>query len=338
MRESLFAGVIGLGVGEKHVIGYDLHPKCQVKVICDLNPEVLEQVGKRHEGKELTTDPESVLEDPRIDVISIASFDDFHERQVVKALENGKHVFVEKPLCLTTKELENIVRTLNAYPGLKLSSNLILRKSPRFIELKERISSGDFGDIYHFEGSYDYGRLHKLTNGWRGTIPHYSVTHGGGIHVIDLILWLSGKKVEMVQAVGNRIPTQKSIFEGPSLTSAILKFEDGATAQVTSNYASATPHHHKISVYGTSCTFEQSHQGAVYMKGRDPRATSELVDSPYPGTDKGDLIRNFIDSILGETNPEVSKKEVVEAMSVSLAIDESLSSPNSHMVKYPRLQ
>ena len=129
MKGKLLAGVIGLGVGERHVVGYDRHPQCQVKVLCDLNPKVLKNVGERHKGKELTSDPASVLEDPNIDVVSIASYDDSHERQVVQALQRGKHVFVEKPLCLTSCELENIVRTLNAYPSLKLSSNLILRKA-----------------------------------------------------------------------------------------------------------------------------------------------------------------------------------------------------------------
>ena len=338
LKGNLLAGVIGLGVGERHVVGYDRHPQCQVKVLCDLNPEVLNKVGERHKGKELTSDPASVLEDPNIDVVSIASYDNSHERQVVQALQKGKHVFVEKPLCLTSRELENIVRTLNAYPSLKLSSNLILRKSPRFMELKNRIESGDFGEIYHFEGSYDYGRLRKLTHGWRGKTPNYSVTHGGGIHVIDLVVWLSGKKVATVQGAGNKIPTKGSIFEGPSLTSAILQFEDGSTAQITSNYASVTPHHHKISVYGTRCTFEQSHQGAVYIKSREPEVAPELVSSPYPGADKSDLLHNFIDSILGETEPQVSKQEVVEAMSISLAIDEAINSTVSKKFKYPRLQ
>ena len=338
MKNNLSAAVIGLGVGERHVVGYERHPRCEVKALCDINPEVLNKLAQRHEGKSLTTEPEVILEDPRIDIVSIASYDDSHEKLVVEALRKGKHVFVEKPLCLTRNELENIVHTLNQRPELNLSSNLILRRAPRFIELRERISSGRFGKTYHFEGSYDYGRLHKLVNGWRGKIPNYSVTHGGGIHLIDLILWLSGKKIAMVHGVGNRAPTEGSIFDGPSLTSSILKFEDGTTAQITSNYASMTPHHHKLSVYGTLCTFEQSHLGAAYFSSRNREEEPELVDSAYPGTEKGDLLCNFVDSILGIEPAAITAREVIEAMSVSLAIDESSDTVEPLGVKYPELK
>ncbi len=80
--------------------------------------------------------PSKVLADPSIQIVSIATFDDCHHRQVVAALDHGKHVFVEKPLCLNQKEFDDIKSALERHPELTLSSNLILRKSPRFIELK----------------------------------------------------------------------------------------------------------------------------------------------------------------------------------------------------------
>ena len=172
-----------------------------------------------------------ILNDPNIQLVSIASYDDVHEQQVLSALRNNKHVFVEKPLCLNSNELRNIGEELKLHPHLLLSSNLILRKTPRFIELHDRIMLGQLGNIFHIEGSYDYGRLHKLTDGWRGKIPNYSVTLGGGIHLIDLMIWLSGKKITYVSGVGNDLATSDSQFEGLSLTSASIRFEDGSTAQ-----------------------------------------------------------------------------------------------------------
>ena len=48
-----------------------------------------------------------------------------------------------------------------------------------------------FGKIYLIEANYNYGRLEKIVKGWRGKIYNYSVTHGGGIHLIDLIIQLT---------------------------------------------------------------------------------------------------------------------------------------------------
>ena len=56
---------------------------------------------------------------------------------------------------------------------------------------------GVFGRIYAFEGDYLYGRMFKITNGWRRNIPDYSVMTGGGIHLIDLFLWLTGEKTRI---------------------------------------------------------------------------------------------------------------------------------------------
>ena len=328
------AGVIGLGVGESHIIGLESHPNCQIKAICDINEIVLQKVGSRFPSCTLSTDPNLILNDPNIQLVCVASYDDVHEQQVVSALRNNKHVFVEKPLCLSSDELCNIAEELKMNPHLFLTSNLILRKTPRFIELHDRIATGRFGEIFHMEGSYDYGRLHKLTEGWRGRTPNYSVTLGGGIHLIDLMLWLSGKKVSSVSAVGNNLAASNSQFDGLSVTSSNIGFEDGSTAQITSNYASFTPHHHKLCIYGTNGTFEQSHLGAAYYWSRDPNEKLESVSSPYPGAAKGDLLFNFIDSILKKNLPLVSPQEVLDATSVALAIDQSIRSQSAQSVNY----
>ena len=171
----LKAAVIGLGVGEQHIYGYEQGNECQVVSLCDKNHEKLKEVGLRHPGKKTFTDPEKILFDESIDIVSIATYDDSHYELIEKSIKNGKHIFVEKPLCLTTKEYNCICDLLRANPQIKVSSNLILRKSPRFINLKRKVDEGIFGEPYYFEGDYDYGRIHKILNGWRGEITNYSV-------------------------------------------------------------------------------------------------------------------------------------------------------------------
>ena len=151
------------------------------------------------------------MNDNEIDVVPIASFDNFHAEQVIYAFNSKKHVFVEKPLCLDRKEYLKILNSMKINPDLKLSSNLILRKTPRFINLKERLMKKKLGKPYLIESSYDYGRIKKILKGWRGEIPFYSVMHGGGIHLIDLMMWLTNKKIKSVFAKGTKISTQNKI-------------------------------------------------------------------------------------------------------------------------------
>ena len=138
-------------------------------------------------------------------------------------------------------------------------------------------------------------------------------------------------------AFGNNLATQGSSFAGNSLTSAILKSASGCTTTITSNFGSVAPHHHKLAVYGTNGTFEQSHSTASYFSSREQSVTPEKVDAPYPGAQKGDLINNFVESIIKKTQPHINTQEVIDSMSVALAIDESIKCNSPQLVKYQNL-
>lgn len=322
---KLRAAVIGLGVGEQHIAGYESDSRCEVTTLCDFDASKLAQVASRHPGKNLAHSAEDVLINPDIDVVSIATYEDMHCEQVVAAVETGKHVFVEKPLCLSFAELERIVSSLKSHPQVRLSSNLILRKTPRFIELKRQVEEGCLGDLYYLEGDYDYGRLHKLTDGWRGQLTGYSVVHGGGIHLIDLLCWLHDDVVAEVFAYGNKTFTQGTVFRGNDLVVALLRFKKGLVAKITANFGCVAPHFHRLSVYGSLGTFQQSHSGASYLFSRDAQVSPTAINDAYPGSAKGDMLPSFVRSILDGTTPDVTAQEVIDVMSVSLAVERSLS-------------
>ena len=63
------------------------------------------------------------------------------------------------------------------------------------------------------KGDYNYGRFEKLTKGWRGKIPFYSVTQGGGIHMIDIMIWLLKSSPKEVFAIGNNLSSSNTNFK-----------------------------------------------------------------------------------------------------------------------------
>jgi predicted dehydrogenase len=319
----LKAGIIGLGVGEAHIEGYRSHPDCEVVALCDFSPEKLAYARGKYPDLNVTGDAADIINDPSINVVSIASYDNYHHDQVMAALARDKHVFVEKPLCLTEEEARNIRRELNQKRHLKISSNLILRKYPRFTGLKGKIRNGELGKIYYVEGDYNYGRLEKITQGWRGKIDYYSVTLGGGIHIIDLLCWLTGDEIIELAACGNNISSKGSQFKYPDMVSCILKFKSGMTGKMAVNFGSVHPHFHNLSVYGTKATFVNGMSNGYYFTSRNPQNKPLCDDSVYPGTQKGDLIYNFIDSIITDTTPEITADEIFYDLAVCFAIEKS---------------
>lgn len=326
---TVVVGVIGLGIGAEHARGIRSHELCRLAVVCDKDPELLQMVGGDALNTRTTTNPQEVLDDPEVSLVCIATFDDSHASLVISALDRGKDVFVEKPICVSTEELRAIQAAIQRNPGCRVSSNLILRRAPRFMELKRRIDSGDLGHLYYIQGAYDYGRLHKITSGWRASASDYSVMSGGGIHLIDLALWLSGQQVTEVVALGNNTSTRGSDFSGMDLVAALAQLTDGSVMQITANFGSVTPHHHLLKVYGTSGSFEQSHGSARYMFSRDLQKTQDILTDAYPAVAKSALLLEFVSEVLGQVPPPIPIRDTLHAMAVSLAVDESLRTGNS---------
>jgi predicted dehydrogenase len=270
-------------------------------------------------------------------VISVASYDDAHYEQIRLALEHGKHEFAEKPLVLHENEAVEVARLLRQRTELRLSSNLPLRLSPRFIRVREQVAAGALGELFHLEGDYDYGRRHKLTDGWRGQIPYYSVMLGGGIHMVDLLMWIGDVRVvEVVAAAGNSIATAGSAFAHPSFVTTLLRTDAGPLIKINANLGCVARHFHAVRIYGTAGTFVNGlPDGALYRPAPPPEeAVVTAVNDPYPGVAKGDLIESFVESILTGAEAQVTAQEAFASLSVCLAVERSLADGGPVAVEY----
>jgi len=316
------AGVIGLGVGMQHARGLEAHPSCELVALCDRDPDKRGEAAAEFAHARLFDSAEALL-DGDLDLVCVASYDSDHAGQILRAIEAGFHVFAEKPLTTRAEDTAAIRAALARHPQVRLSSNTILRLSPRFLSLHADIRAGRLGEIYAVEGDYNYGRLHKLTEGWRGKDPDYSVVLGGGIHMADLLLWLTGGRVEEVFAVGNGIASRAAAFPGHDMAMALLRFDDGTIGKLAANYGCVEPHFHRLLVYGTEATFENGRGAARLWRSRDPAAAPETVETAYPGVAKYALLTNFVDSLLGEAEPVLTEEEVFAAMELCHAVDRS---------------
>ena len=349
-RAALRCGVIGMGIGFEHAMALQEMVGADVVGVCDTDPSKLASAAKALGCVQTFPHASSLLECGEIDVVVIASKDQDHGGQVLQAIQNEVHVFVEKPLATSREDLEGIERALQANPSVCMTTNTLLRKSPRFAWLKESIMSGDLGDIYHSEFDYLYGRLEKLTSGWRGEEASYSVTLGGAIHLVDLLLWLVQETPVRVSAIGSPLGLRQELVEHPGnfagdvLRIALLEFASGMTAKVSANFANVCPHFHRVDVFGTGGTFmnlqapntsalesEQNEwldtdweTSALYFSSRHPRVFPKTLSLAYPSVEKSVLLREFIESILGDGEPSVSQREALDAVRVCLAIDQSV--------------
>ena len=335
MSKLLGVGVIGLGVGEQLAAAFDRHPDCRLAALCDIDEARLRHVGARYPGARCYPGAEALIDDPDVAIVVVASYDRDHAGQILRALGAGRHVFSEKPMCVSEDQAGTIRQALVRTANLRLSSNTILRMSPRFRALRHEIATGRMGRIYYAEADYNYGRLHKLTEGWRGRDAQYSVMLGGGIHMVDLVLWLVGSAVIEVSAYGNAIAGRSAggSFKGNDLAVALLRFADGTVAKIAANFGCVYPHFHRLVVYGTEATYENALPHALRFTSRDPGYLPEQVDDCYPGMGKGDLVPSFVDAVMGRGRAVVDEMDVFAALSVSFAIDRAIASGQAEAVR-----
>jgi predicted dehydrogenase len=334
MKNKLNVGVIGLGVGAKHAHALYLNKNVNLVSLCDFDNKKINLYKKIYKNCNFTNNSDDIFKNPNIDIVSIASYDNFHAKHILQAIKYDKHFFVEKPFCLNINELKKICSSLKKNKKITFSSNLVLRNNPSFIDLKKKIKTKVTGDIYYCEGDYNYGRINKILYGWRGQIPFYSVVLGGAIHLIDLIIWLSNKKVRSVIAEGNKISTKNTKFKNYDLVSTLLKFEDGMIGKVTSNFASVTPHHHILSIYGTKSTFFYNNKEIKFYKSRDD-LNLKNKKSKFSNKQKSEILNSFIDSVYYQKDLKiVYENEIINLMSVCFAIEKSLKTKKWEKVKY----
>ena len=324
--------IIGLGVGEAVLRTLKKNHKINKIKIFDFNKKKLNLCKKKY-SVDIYSKENEIYKDRSIDIVYIASYDNFHFNQCKKTLIANKHIFVEKPAFLYEREANSFQKLLTKKKDIAFMSNLILRKSPRFMFLKKKINSGYLGKIYYVEGDYNYGRLKKITHGWRGKIPFYSVTLGGGLHILDLIIWLLDIKIKEVTSYGNRINTEKTKFKYPDLVTTIFKTDNKIIGKITSNFGCVYPHFHKLSVYGTKKTFENSVDiGKFYIKRNLNNKIN--INIPYLVKDKSKLFDEMIDCIENKNKRIKIKKEILNALKICYAIDKSIKSNKKIKIKY----
>jgi len=326
------AAIIGLGVGEKHLETLNKISFIKKILINDLNINKTKKISKKYKKAIVCDKLSEIYSDKDVKIVCIASYDSSHFKQIINALKNDKHVFVEKPALIKINEAK-IINNILKKKKLFFGSNYILRKSKRFIQLKKLITQKYFGQIYSIEGDYNYGRLHKITKGWRSLEKNYSITLSGGIHIIDLIIYLMGKLPKQVYSEKNKIVTHNTRFKQADYVTSILKFEDECILKITSNFGCVYPHFHKLNIYGTKKSFENFDEfGKIYFK-RDVKKFKKLKTA-YKSYSKGDLLKDFTYSIKNNINREKYKNDVFNSLSVCFAIEDSLKTNKNIKIKY----
>ena len=326
IKKKIKTAVIGLGVGAHQARTLSAHPDCELIWICDLDNHKLTKLGLELPEAKQTQDDNDILNDPDIQLVCVASYDEFHYQQVTTALKQGKHVYVEKPICLTKNETQEIRQILKNHTNLRLSSNMVLRTCPLFNKVRKAVQDKEMGEIYHLEADYYWGRKEKIISGWRAETEFYSIIHGSAIHMVDLVLWIMEKKPLTVQALGSNIITSGTTQKHNDFAILLLKFENQMSIKISAHGGCIHPHFHSLKVFGENSSFIHESTGTVWIESSKPNEKYRTESADYPAKTKRDgALISFLDSLIDfSKNAMVKEDEVFDTMSICLAAEQAV--------------
>lgn len=160
------------GWGKNVVRTFSIARGCDLKWVCDLNPQLLNATATRHPGVRVTTSFDEALADPLVKAVAVAVDVPNHHRLARQALLCGRHVYVEKPLTLTSQDALDLC-TLARDRKLTLMVGHLLLYHPAVVLAKQRIDAGELGDVHYlYSQRVNLGIVRENENAWWSLAPH----------------------------------------------------------------------------------------------------------------------------------------------------------------------
>lgn len=180
-----------------------------------------------------------------IDAVSLCTPSGDHCQQILQALEAGKHVVVEKPMCITLEECDRVIAKAEE-TGLTVCVISQHRFSDGISEIRRAIHAGELGKIHCVQLTMHYFRPQSYYDSaaWRGT---WALDGGGvlmnqGIHGVDMLCYLLGK----AQSVTGFVATSGRDIEVEDTACAAVRFENGVIGTIDASTCCAPGFPQKI--------------------------------------------------------------------------------------------
>jgi predicted dehydrogenase len=253
-------GLVGLGYwGPNLARNFDQLPGSELRSICDSSDAARERWAAQFPGARTAADVDELLADPGLDALVIATDVPSHAELAVRALEAGKHCFVEKPLAQSVAEAERVAAAA-ADAGRVLMVGHLLEYHPGVQQLKQIAAGGDLGRIHYiYSNRLNLGKLRSDENAL------WSL----GAHDVSVVLHLAEEEPSEVEARGES-------YMRPGIEDVVfcyLRFPSGLVAHLHLSWLD--PHkERRFTVVGSKrmATFddmELERKVTVYDKGFD---------------------------------------------------------------------
>jgi predicted dehydrogenase len=330
--EKLRFGIIGCGrIAPNHgeALTKMLSDQAELVAVCDIIPERAEAFAKRFGVPDFYTNFQDLLDRSDIDAINICTPSGLHAELGIRAAQAGKHVIVEKPMALSLKDADQLIKACDdAHVTLGVVHQNRFNKSVKLV--RNALDKGRFGALTHLNAAIRWCRDQAYYDAasWRGTwAQDGGVLMNQSIHNIDLLQWMAGAPPSEIYAY---TATRLRKIEAEDVAVAIIRFSNG-TFGIIEAASTIYPRNleETLSVFGVT--------GSVIIGGiavnrieawrfgddseENAILSEQQADPPSVyGFGHSELLHDVIDAIQNKRKPLVDGREGRKALEIILGI------------------
>jgi UDP-N-acetylglucosamine 3-dehydrogenase len=304
--KKLNVGVIGVGaMGYNHVRVYSRLKNANLMAVSDLMKGTLAEVSKEYNTVGFV-DYDNILKMPEIDVVSVCVPTTYHHEVVMSAIEQGKHVLVEKPIAFTINEARDMVKAARKQ-GVKLGTGHVERFNPAVIEAKNLIREDCIGEVVSVSA--------KRVGPYPPRIKDVGVTIDLAIHEVDVMSYLMDSPVSKVYAhVGSRL--EKCEYEDHA--EIMMEFYNETVGMLEVNWLTPYKKRH-LEVTGIDGIISLDYiDQTVDVYGKN--AQSAKVSHKEPLMEE---LESFLNAIIQDEKPKITGEDGIHALQVVIAAMQS---------------
>lgn len=330
-------GIIGCGkISQvRHIPEYADNADAKLEGYYDLNRERAEELAAQYGGK-VYDSYEELLADKEIDAVSVCVANHAHARITIEALRAGKHVLCEKPMAMSLKECEDMVRVAKE-TGRFLMVGHNQRLAKAHAEARKLIKEGLIGDIVTFKTNFAHGGPETWSIDPGSSVWFFDkekAVMGAmadlGIHKTDLIQYLTGSRVaEVIGFLGtlDKRDSSGGLIGVDDNAICIYKMESGCIGTMTASWTCYGAEDNSTILYGTKGVMkiysDPAHSIVVELKGGEKICYDLDKIQTNDNQTKSGVIDLFMECLVNNTPPEISGEEALAAMKAVFAAVES---------------
>lgn len=324
MSNKIRCAVLGLGrLGYWHAgnLRYKIKD-ADLRIVVDPLEGRAEQVARELEVPKWTKNADDVFTDDKIDAVIIVTPTTTHAELIKKAAQNGKHIFVEKPITHTLEEADEVIKVIQENE-VYCQVGFMRRFDRNYAEAKRRVKAGDIGKPLYFKGITRDGVMP----------PPNFIKHSGGlfldfsIHDYDTARFFLEAEVTSVTGLGSVIDKQYvAEFNDVDQALTYLTFDSGAAADVEASRNANYGYDIRAEIVGTDGAIQigsmQQHDLKILTKHGSthdiyPDFPSQFLDAYHAE------MESFIESLLEQKKPAVNEHDGKVALEIAIKATES---------------